>query len=119
MNNRQKGQLGENLVCKFLTREGYSILARNYLKKWGEIDIVVRKDKKLHFIEVKSTFANYWMPEENVHSLKLGRLHRTISSYFLEKEVDPETEFFIDVASVRIDLKRRKGSIKMIYNVTV
>lgn len=52
--NRKVGDLGENMACKFLMKHGFEIVEQNYSKKWGEIDIIARKDKKLHFIEVKS-----------------------------------------------------------------
>lgn len=48
------GQIGEDCACKYLEKCGFKILERNYLKKWGEIDIVAKKGNKLHFVEVKS-----------------------------------------------------------------
>ena len=37
------GQLGEDIACKFLMKHEFSILERNYTKKWGEIDIIAIK----------------------------------------------------------------------------
>jgi len=51
---RRLGDIGENIACDFLKKRGFEILDRNYLKKWGEIDIVARKDSVIHFVEVKS-----------------------------------------------------------------
>jgi len=51
--NKQTGRLGEDLAYRFLVKSGYSIIEQNYWKKWGEIDIVAKKNEKLHFIEVK------------------------------------------------------------------
>ena len=48
------GEIGENMAVKFLVKHGFSILDRNYTKKWGEIDIVAEKNNKLYFVEVKS-----------------------------------------------------------------
>lgn len=48
------GKIGEDCACDYLRKEGYKILERNYLKKWGELDIVAQKGKKIHFVEVKS-----------------------------------------------------------------
>ena len=48
------GQLGEDSACEYLIKMGYKVIERNYLKKWGEIDIVAKKDNRIHFIEVKS-----------------------------------------------------------------
>ena len=52
--NQQIGQVGEDLAVKFLVKQGFSLLQRNYTLKIGEIDIVATKAQKLHFIEVKT-----------------------------------------------------------------
>lgn len=55
MNNRQKGNQGENKAVEYLLSQGYSIETRNYSTKIGEIDIVARSPEgTLVFIEVKS-----------------------------------------------------------------
>lgn len=84
---RKTGNLGEDLSCRFLTKHGFSIVERNYLRKWGEIDIIAKNGPKTHFIEVKSVSCenvtdisekgNY-RPEDNLHPWKLQRLSRTI-----------------------------------------
>jgi Holliday junction resolvase-like predicted endonuclease len=51
---QKTGEIGENIAVKFLVKHGYSIIDRNYTKKWGEIDIIAKKQGKLYFIEVKS-----------------------------------------------------------------
>ncbi|MES2202959.1 MAG: YraN family protein [Patescibacteria group bacterium] len=51
---RQLGDQGEEVACKYLAGKGYTVLERNYLKPWGEIDILAEKAKRLYFIEVKS-----------------------------------------------------------------
>ena len=35
-------------------KRGFKIIERNYLKKWGEIDIVAVKNRKYYFVEVKT-----------------------------------------------------------------
>jgi Holliday junction resolvase-like predicted endonuclease len=48
------GKLGEDIAAKFLMKHGFSIVDRNYTKKWGELDIIAQKEDKIYFIEVKS-----------------------------------------------------------------
>src|SRR5690242_16806940 len=48
------GELGENVAAKFLMKHGFSVVERNYTKKWGEIDIIAEKRGVVYFIEVKS-----------------------------------------------------------------
>lgn len=57
--DKQKiGKLGEELAKRFLMKHGYSILEENYTKKYGEIDLIAKKDDIIHFIEVKSIVSH-------------------------------------------------------------
>lgn len=38
------GRVGEDIACKYLQNKGYQIIERNFRRKWGEIDIVCRKN---------------------------------------------------------------------------
>lgn len=46
-NNKKTGDLGEDIAEKHLKNKGFSILARNYGKKYGEIDIVARETRMM------------------------------------------------------------------------
>jgi len=132
------GELGETVAVKFLMKHGFSILDRNYTKKWGEIDIVAEKKKKLYFIEVKSVsretldnvlpsvakplvgkheIGDDYRPEENMHPWKLKRLSRTIQTYLLSKKVDDEIEWQVDLLVVFLDLKNRKAKVKVVSDI--
>ena len=47
------GQLAETAAAKYLERQGYQILDRNWRTKWCEIDIVAERDEEVHLVEVK------------------------------------------------------------------
>ncbi len=56
------GQFGEQLAAEYLEEEGWSIIARNYSTKTGEIDLIAQREVKrgagrvqvLAFVEVKA-----------------------------------------------------------------
>jgi len=52
------GRKGEDLAAAFLQRQGYGILARNYRRRYGEIDIVAEEGDTLVFVEVKTRKSN-------------------------------------------------------------
>ena len=51
--NKIKGDYGEALAIGYLRERGYKIVETNYKNRLGEIDIIAKKNKVLHFIEVK------------------------------------------------------------------
>lgn len=132
---RRIGDTGEEVACKYLINKGFSVIERNYLKPWGEIDIIAQKGggqtKKLYFIEVKTVTrktisqgdplgskGSPWMrPEDNAHPAKLRRLHRAIQTYLLDRKVSGETPWQIDVACVYLDYDTHKARVQMLENV--
>lgn len=124
------GSLGEDIACKFLSSKGFSVIQRNYRKKWGEIDIIAEKDDVIHFVEVKSIsrvsgfrergyMTDEFMPEENIHPQKIRRLLRTINSYLLEKHLhNTEIEWQLDALVVIINQGEKKARVRIIENIT-
>lgn len=135
LTHKQKvGQIGENVAVKHLKQLKFRIIDRNYRKKWGEIDIIAKKDNILHFIEVKSVSRETFFeskelnenvsretsyPEENVHYWKRKRLKRTIQTYLMDKDVEYETEWQIDIMAVFINLKTMKAKIRITEDVVI
>ena len=62
---RRIGNVGEDIASLFLVKQRYRIVDRNYLKKWGELDIVAKLSDTIHFIEVK-TMVSHETNTENV-----------------------------------------------------
>ena len=122
------GETGENIAVKFLMKQGFEILDRNYTKKWGEIDIVAEKANKMYFVEVKSVSRemlkdvtretlDQYHPEDNMHPWKLERLSRTIQTYLLSKKIPDEKEWQVDLMVVFLDLKNKKARIKLVSDI--
>ena len=120
---RRKGDIGEDVTCKYLEKKGYRIVERNYLKPWGEIDIVAEKANLLSFIEVKSVSKSVSYekirPEENFHAGKLKRLHRAIQTYLLQHKVPESKPWQIDLACVYLDFSAKKARVELMENVVL
>ncbi|HEV7702367.1 MAG TPA: YraN family protein [Candidatus Paceibacterota bacterium] len=127
--DKQKiGEIGENIAEKFLVKQGFFVIDRNYTKKWGEIDIVAQKDNKLYFIEVKSVSSfslaedvphetDDYRAEDNMHPWKMKRLSRTIQTYLLNKNIDDEMDWQVDLLVVYLDLKNKKSKVKVVSDI--
>ncbi len=50
---RIRGQWGEELVAEDLRRKGWTVVARNFYCRMGELDIVAKNERYLIFVEVK------------------------------------------------------------------
>ncbi len=127
---RKLGDICEKLAVRLLVARGYKILERNYLKKWGEIDLIAlepsvsRETPQLHFIEVKGqtvkfTYLQKHRPEDNVHLWKTRRLWRAIQTWFMEHSEYEDYEWQIDIAAVFLDLEARKARIRWTKNVII
>lgn len=120
---RRIGDIGEGIVAKYLENKGFLVVFTNYLKPWGELDIVAKHSDKLHFVEVKTVSRGKRMgedqvrPEENMHTHKVRRLNRAIQTYLLEYKIPQETEWQIDLACVYLDFSTRRATVDMFENI--
>lgn len=117
---RELGDLGEDIACKYLERKGFRVLERNYLRKWGEIDIVAEKGQLLSFIEVKSVTREPdagHRPEENMHYRKVQRLRRAIQTYLLDRKIKESQKWQFDLVCVYLDEVNKKARVEVLENV--
>jgi putative endonuclease len=97
------GARGENLACRFLKKNGYKILSRNFKgRTGGEIDVVCRHGDTLVFVEVKTrTREDFGRPSEAVDRDKQKRISRGGLAW-LRLLGDPDILFRFDVVEVII-----------------
>lgn len=84
-NTTQKGKEAENFACKFLIEQGFAILERNFHTRFGELDIVAKKNGILHFVEVKSGVG--FEPIYNLTPTKLEKLTKTLNIYLNQQRI--------------------------------
>jgi len=126
------GTIGENAVCEYLKNKGFTVLDRNYWKKWGELDIVAKKDNRIHFIEVKSVsghisaqisrergFGNDYRAEDNMHPWKVKRLSRVLQTYLLDKRISDKVAWQFDLATVIVDQERRVCRVSILEDIVL
>lgn len=118
------GSLGEALALLHLERLGYTIVARNYRRPFGEIDIVARDKETLVFVEVKTRHhrkahhhqnAQYGTPFEAVDHRKQARLARTALDYLAQHNL-LEVPARFDVVAVYLNERNQATAIELIQN---
>lgn len=85
--NMDLGDFGEEKACKYLTKNNYEIIERNFRCKQGEIDIIAKDTSKneLVFIEVKTRSSfQYGRPSDAVNNFKKRHII-SASKYYIYK----------------------------------
>ena len=109
MSNRSVGDWGEREAARYLKRQGYKLLERNWQVRMGEIDIIAQKDKEIVFVEVKSSSTlSSIAPEYRVGTKKQRKL-RTLAQAYLQNKTDEPDSVRFDV----ISLWREAGETKL------
>jgi putative endonuclease len=78
------GLQGEIEARMFLMKHGFHIIDKNFSTRFGEIDIIAKKDKRFHFIEIKSITVSC----ETESLVEIGVTHETNrnTGYFVSYE---------------------------------
>jgi putative endonuclease len=79
------GKKGEDLAVAYLKQQSYLILHRNYRKRCGEIDIIVKDGETLVFVEVKARRnKRFGTAFEAVHFKKQQQISKAALAYLTE-----------------------------------
>lgn len=110
--DRRLGAFGEKAACRYLKKQGYRILERNYTAHGYEIDIIARKDNTVAFCEVKTrtldaaTIERYGLPRRAVNREKQRHI-RTAAQYYRQKHpqnpLRPAVGYRFDILEVYLD----------------
>ncbi len=75
----------ETIAKQYLEEQGYSILKENYAIRGGEIDLIVKKNEVIIFIEVRQRSSiNFGTAAESLSATKLNRIRKTAIHYLVK-----------------------------------
>ena len=85
--NKDIGSFGEALARDYLISKGYKILNMNFRNKFGEIDIICKKNNLLIFCEIKSRYSNsFGSPIESITCYKQKLIIKLSVLYLISKK---------------------------------
>jgi len=107
MKREAVGRRGEDLAAVFLQSQGYQVLERNWrCHGLGEVDLVMRRDECLVFVEVRARRTKaYGAPEDSLTPAKRRRMIALAEAY-----VDQhgwEGDYRIDFVALEMDAHGR------------
>ncbi|MCA1833856.1 MAG: YraN family protein [Actinomycetota bacterium] len=113
MNTKRLGDDGEEEAARHLSALGWDVVARNYRRREGEIDLIVRRDTTLAFVEVKTRRSDrFGTPGEAVTFRKAARIRLLARRFLLEHGAHADQIRF-DV----IEVTRFRGSASRVTHI--
>ncbi len=112
MEKKELGKKGEELAIRFLKKNGYRIIKKNYVCKLGEMDIIAKDKDTLVFVEVKTRSSDLFGPPQMAVNLsKQTKLSKIALNFLKENKIEDVNARFDVVA---IEINRDKNKIELI-----
>ncbi|MCK5833757.1 YraN family protein [bacterium] len=104
-----KGMVGEDIAVAYLKSKDYEIIERNWRVGEGELDIIVKQDNIIVFVEVKTAYSNkFGDPLEWVNKAKQRQIGK-MSEIWIQRHTIRDCFFRFDV----IALKKKEGGFEL------
>ena len=99
--HNELGKQGEAIAREFLLQKGYKVIESNWRYRRAEIDLIVKSEDTLIFVEVKTRSSNFFGdPEEAVTAKKEALITEAAIAYM--RQVDYEWAVRFDILEVII-----------------
>src|SRR4030065_2341868 len=114
MQEKELGKKGEEVALRFVKKNGYKIIEKNYVCKLGEMDIIAEEKDRLVFVEVKTrTSMVFGPPQLAVTPFKQRQLSKVALHFLKEKKLEDIKARF-DVVAILLPPEKEK--IELIRN---
>ena len=96
------GLQGERIAARWLCREGWSVIAHRFRSGHRDVDLIMRRETVVAFIEVKARRGDgFGSPVEAVHYRKRRELSRS-AQVWVDRFGEPGLEYRFEVLGVLI-----------------
>lgn len=97
---QQFGQKGEAAALKFLKKQKFKILEKNYRTRQGEIDIIAKDGDTLTFIEVKARTSDLFGTPKYAVTFQKQRKISMVALHYLKATNQSDVRARFDVVTV-------------------
>ncbi len=102
--SRLLGLRYEQIAASYLQQQGLTLVEKNYRCREGEIDLIMRDQDTLVFVEVKYRgSASHGEPSAYFHAKKRARVEKAIAQFLHQRGINPANQ------ALRIDLVAIQG----------
>ena len=110
------GKTGEALAIDHFKARGYEIREQNYRTRSGEIDLIVQREKRVVFVEVKTRRSSkFGVPQAAVTPAKQKQISKIALSYLQRHNLlDVPCQF--DVVAIVLSWKFERVKLQHIEN---
>ena len=94
MDAKARGEWGESVALEYMKKKNYSLVAKGFRTRFGEIDIIVKNGEYLVFIEVKTRKnANFAHAREYVGKAKQKKIRTTANIWLTSRKTRLQPRF--------------------------
>ncbi|WP_075187291.1 YraN family protein [Teredinibacter haidensis] len=98
---KSSGEAAEDAALEYLKKKGLKLVCRNYRCKMGEIDLILKHQHSLVFVEVRMRNSNrFGSAVETVTASKQKKIISTAQHYLIEKRLSGNTAMRFDVVGI-------------------
>lgn len=111
ISSRDFGFMIEEEACKYLRRNQYRIVCRNFFSRYGEIDIVAMEAATLVFVEVRYRKPGALVsPVESINATKIRRLKLAIRDFLFRYSdaINQHSDIRVDLCSVSNSARKQE-----------
>ncbi|HZJ68753.1 MAG TPA: ribonuclease HII [Candidatus Eisenbacteria bacterium] len=108
------GSKAEREIENNLAEKGYLLLEKNFwLRPFGEIDLIMQKNKRIIFVEVKARGSHGFVDSaiDSLNMTKKMKIKRLAEYYTLSRKIESDEMLFI-LAACQLDPKHQIKNIK-------
>ena len=113
MTAAESGRLGEDVCVRYLERHGYTVIARNFHARYGEVDVIAETQDALCFVEVKTRREHAMVPPAQAVDLRKQQKLVLTAQIFLQRNPSDKQPRF-DVFEVLTDANGKPTKVRLL-----